>query len=70
MQIVSFLWMVMEPYFHWLPLLGLLYVLVPYYNLIDYDGDHDFDGDEDFDDEDVNDAFDYNSWDWDDDRRR
>ena len=52
--------MVMEPYFHWLPLLGLLYVLVPYYNQFEED-----DNVWDDDDDDREESFDYNAWEWD-----
>ena len=34
LQICDFIQMLMQPFFAWLPFLGLLYVLVPYYNQV------------------------------------
>ena len=51
LEIADFVCMVMEPFFKWLPLLGLLYVLVPYYNQVaeDYDEEEDEWNDEEID---------------------
>ena len=32
LEVVDFVCMVTEPFFKWLPIMGMLYVLVPYYN--------------------------------------
>lgn len=34
LELSTFIGLVMEPFFKWLPILGLLYVLVPYYNQV------------------------------------
>ncbi len=34
LEVVDFICLAMQPFFKWLPLLGLLYVLVPYYNQV------------------------------------
>jgi len=48
----------MEPFFKWLPILGLLYVLVPYYNQLAEDWD---DESEEWNDQEVDfDALDWN----------
>ena len=39
LEAVDFLQLSMEPFFKWLPILGLLYVLVPYYNQIQVEFD-------------------------------
>ena len=62
LELVDFLWLVMEPYFKWLPILGLLYVLIPYYNQ--------FVEEDDFDDDDDDGGFDPNAWDFNDDMKR
>ncbi|TRY80904.1 hypothetical protein TCAL_14502 [Tigriopus californicus] len=59
LELVDFIWLVMEPYFKWLPLLGLLYVLVPYYNQFAEDEDCE-EGDENCEEE-----FDPDPFDWD-----
>lgn len=64
LEVADFVGLVMEPIFRWLPILGLLYVLVPYYNQFADVSDFD-DEDEEFGEGDA----DYNAW-WIADRRK
>lgn len=63
LEVVDFVALIFEPIFKWLPILGLLYVLVPYYNQIAEDEDWGVDDDDD-DDIPNYDMNNYNDIDW------
>ena len=64
LEVVDFIGLFFEPIFNWLPILGLLYVLVPYYNQIAQDEDWgtDYDDDDSYNNHDYDSH--YNDLDW------